>query len=114
LRNRGLKKTDFIVQSIISPAVAEKLIKDKKIIDAWVVRPKSEKLVLDSDKRQAINPGAELEAIEVKPETPSPVARELPPSSPTMALIELGSDGDELEGFFDLGLETEETEEIQL
>jgi hypothetical protein len=124
LRNRGLKKTDFIVQSIISPAVAEKLIKDKKIIDAWVVRPKSEKLVLDSDRRPAINPGAELEAIEVKPETPSPVARELPPSSPTMALIELGSDGDELEGFeddeidelegFDLGLDIEETEEIQL
>jgi hypothetical protein len=121
LRNRGLKKTDFIVQSIISPAVAEKLIKDKKIIDAWVVWPKSEKLVLDSDKRPSINPGAELEEIEAKPETP----RELPPSSPTMALIGLGEleelesfealDGfDELDGF-DLGMEeTEETEEIEL
>jgi hypothetical protein len=134
LRNRGLKKADFIVQSIISPAVAEKLIKDKKIIDAWVVRPKSEKLVLDSDKRQAINPGAELEeigtadfALEVFPTehgTKAVGARLGPPSSPTMALIELGSDGDELEGFeddeidelegFDLGLENEETEEIQL
>jgi hypothetical protein len=115
-----LKKKDFVVQSIISPAVAEKLIKDKKIIDAWVTRTKGETLALDSDKRQAINPGAELEEIDVEPETP----RELPPSSPTMALIELGSDGDELEGFeddeideldgFDLGLDSEENEEIQL
>jgi hypothetical protein len=104
------------VQSIISPAVAEKLIKDKKIIDAWVVRPKSEKLVLDSDKRPAIDPGAELETIDTTPE------REPIKLSPTMGLItlgeleELGTLDEALELFeaVDLGLETEETEEIEL
>jgi hypothetical protein len=105
LRNRGLKKADFIVQSIISPAVAEKLIKDKKIIDAWVTRTKSEALALDSDKRQPINLGAELEQIEPAPEP----EREAP-----TALIELGEASEELEPVIDLGLETEETEEIQL
>jgi hypothetical protein len=105
LRNRGLKKADFVVQSIISPAVAEKLIKDKKIIDAWVTRTKSEALALDSDKRQEINLGAELEQIEPAPEP----EREAP-----MALIELGEASEELELVIDLGPETEETEEIQL
>lgn len=112
LRNRGLKKADFIVQSIISPAVAEKLIKDKKIIDAWVTRSKGEALALDSDKRPSIDVAQELEQIEALPTAEPEKEQRTPLSSPTMALIDLGaSDGDELEDF-DLGME--EIEEIEL
>lgn len=113
-RNRGLAKKHFIVQSIISPAQAEKLIDDRKLLDSWVVRPKSEKLALDSDKRQAINPGAELEVIDAEPcHKPDSKPRREPKQSATMALINLGEASDD-ELVIDLGLETEETEEIEL
>lgn len=124
-RNLGIAKKHFIVQSVISPAQAEKLITDKKFFTECVVRPRTEKLALDSDKRQAVNLGAELEVID---QAPAPeleqVKREAPKQSATMALIDLGEASEILEGveavdavdeLIDLGLEeNEEIEEIEL
>lgn len=64
LRNQGLKKKDFMVQKLASPAAIEKLIDNDKFFKTYVVRPVSEKLVLDTDKRPAVDHASILEVIE--------------------------------------------------
>jgi hypothetical protein len=88
LRNQGLKKKDFVIEKLASPAAIEKLIDNAKFFQTYVIRPTSEKLVLDSDKRPATNHASVLEVIE--------------PVEPTVDLEQ-----------FDLDL-GEETQEIEL
>lgn len=103
-RNQGLKKKDFTVQSLISPAVAEKLIKNKSFFETYTTRSATEKLALASDKRPEVDPSKDLEVIEVEPRREAPPApRASTSSSPMMALIDLGKP-DELETLDDLDL----------
>jgi hypothetical protein len=88
LRNQGLKKKDFVIEKLASPAAVEKLIDNAKFFQTYVIRPTSEKLVVDSDKRPAANHASVLEVIE--------------PVEPTVDLEQ-----------FDLDL-GEETQEIEL
>jgi hypothetical protein len=116
-RNQGLKKADFVVQSLISPAVAEKLIKNKSFFETYTTRSTTEKLALAGDKRPAVDPSKDLEVIGVEftPEAPSAPrastsSSSSPASSPMMALIDLG-ESDELEAL-DLG-ELDERDELE-
>jgi hypothetical protein len=139
-RNQGLKKADFVVQSVISPAVAEKVIKNKSFFETYTTRSATEKLALASDKRPSVDPSTDLEVIDVEPaetigaprKAPSAprASSSIPASSPMMALIDLGEtvegldERDELEALGDFGelvtidlgeeQDTEETEEIEL
>lgn len=112
LRTKGLKKKDFIKEALISPAQAEKLIDDKEALAKWVVREKSEKLALASDKRPAVNHALELEVIEPSaPIAPEPV-EELRPSalSPLATLVELGVESEPEPEVFEIDLGEEEIE----
>jgi hypothetical protein len=95
LRNQGLKKGDFIKETLVGPAVIEKLIDNPRFMAKYVTRPTSEKLVDIDDKRPAVDVSRVLEVIGA----PAPEAPEL--------RLEL-----------DLGIEdtkeTEAIEEIQL
>jgi hypothetical protein len=114
-RNQGLKKADFVVQSVISPAVAEKLIKNKSFFETYTTRSTTEKLALAGDKRPAVDPGQDLEIIDVEftpevPAAPRASTSSSPASSPMMALIDLG-ESEELEAL-DLG-ELDERDELE-
>ena len=111
-RNQGLKKADFVVQSLISPAQAEKILKGKSnFFEIYTTRSTTEKLALAGDKRPAVDPSKDLEVLDVEftPEAPSAPrastsSSSSPASSPMMALIDLG-ESEELETFDELDLD---------